>query len=247
VPGTDRVSVIVPVYRNGATVASLHDQLVPHSSEIVFVVDGSPDDALADVLALQSRSRIVTVVSLEINVGQSWALLAGIRHASGDRVVMMDADLQDSPAAVPALLDALDDAHAGADVVFAGRRGAYESASRLLTSSLFKRLLAFISGGRIPRDAGLFLAMRKQVGEYLLGCVDADPYVISMLARGPWRMRSIPVVRELRSDGMSAYTMLRRLSVARRALGGLLFPPSRGVPVRARIDAFPHSVHRRAS
>ncbi|HYH08857.1 MAG TPA: glycosyltransferase family 2 protein [Thermoanaerobaculia bacterium] len=241
-PATEGVSVVVPVYRNAATVAPLHDQLVPHASEIVFVVDGSPDDSLGAVLALQQRSGIVQVVALGKNAGQTWALLTGLRYASGDPIVMMDADLQDPPAAIPALVDALRDA----DVVFAGRRGAYESASRLLTSSVFKRMLSLASRGRIPPDAGLFLAMRREVAESLLHCADAEPYVISMLARGRWRMRSIPVARA-RTEGKSGYTFLRRVSVARRALRGLLLPPSRGAPIRTRVDAFPHVVHRRSS
>jgi glycosyltransferase involved in cell wall biosynthesis len=236
-PGTERASVVVPVYRNAATLVALHEQLVPHASEIVFVVDASPDDSLAVLLALQQRSAIVKVVSMAANAGQTWALLVGLRYATGDPIVMMDADLQDPPSAIPSLLDALREA----DVVFAGRRGAYESSSRRLTSFLFKGAFSRLSRGRVPRDAGLFLAMRRSVVEHLLDCTDEKPYLISMIARGRFRMRSIPVARE-RSIA-SGYTFLRRLSVATRGFRGLLFPPSGGTPIRTRIDHMSHRSH----
>ena len=236
-PATERVSVVVPVYRNAATLVALHEQLVPHAAEMVFVDDASPDDSLAVLLALQQRSAIVKVVALEANAGQTWALLVGLRYATGETIVMIDADLQDPPSAIPSLLDALRDA----DVVFGGRRGAYESSSRLLTSSISKRTLSWLSRGRIPRDAGLFLAMRRRVAEHLLNCADAKPYLISMIARGRFRVRSIPVARE-RSTA-SGYTFLRRLSVATRAFRGLLFPPSGGTPIRTRIDQMSHRSH----
>jgi glycosyltransferase involved in cell wall biosynthesis len=240
-PATDRLSVVVPVYRNAATVESLHDQLVEHVQpyEILFVVDGSPDDSLSAVLALQQRSRMVKVVSLVENSGQSWAILVGLRHAAGELIVTMDADLQDPPSAIPALLDAL---QPDFDVVFAGRRGTYESASRLATSKLFKRSLARMSRGRLPADAGLFMVMRRSVAEYLLGCRDIDPYIISMLGRGRWRLRSIPVARKAAGDGRSSYTFLGRLAVARRALSGMLRPSKDDAhSIRTRIETDHHS------
>jgi hypothetical protein len=242
-PATSPVSIVVPVYRNAATVTALHDFIVQalqplrRACEIVFVVDGSPDDSLDTLLALRRRSPIVTVVSLAKNAGQAWALLVGLRYAAGDPIVTMDADLQDPPSAIPALLEALD----AADVVFAGRRGRYESSSRLLTSRVFKRTLSLLSRRRIPTDAGLFLAMRQTVAEWLLGCGDASPYIISMLGRGEWRMRSVPVARDTREAGRSSYTFVRRLLVGARALRGLF--PAGGLPVRARIDRAPALQH----
>jgi glycosyltransferase involved in cell wall biosynthesis len=249
-PATDLLSIVVPVYRNAATVAPLHDfilqslQPLRRACEIVFVVDGCPDDSLEALLALRRRSPIVRVVSLAKNAGQGWALLVGLRYAAGDPIVIMDADLQDPPSAIPALVAALEP---DADVVVAGRRGSYESPSRLLTSRVFKRALAWLSRRRIPADAGLFLIMRRKVAESLLDRRDAEPYIISMLGRGEWRLRSVPVGREARGEGRSGYTFLRRLSIAGRALRGLLFPaPAGSRPIRTRIDTAPalsHTLH----
>ncbi|HYI09085.1 MAG TPA: glycosyltransferase family 2 protein [Thermoanaerobaculia bacterium] len=246
-PATDLLSIVVPVYRNAATVAPLHDfilqslQPLRRACEIVFVVDGSPDDSLEAVLALRQRSPIVTVVSLAKNAGQAWALLVGLRYAAGDPIVTMDADLQDPPSAIPALLAALEP---DADVVFAGRRGSYESPSRLLTSRVFKRALAWLSRRRIPADAGLFLVMRRKVAEALLDRGDVEPYLISMLGRESWRLRSVPVEREPREEGRSSYTFLRRLTISGRALRGLLFPaPAGAPPIRTLIDTAPALRH----
>jgi glycosyltransferase involved in cell wall biosynthesis len=241
-PATESLSVVVPVYANEATVERLHDELLreraSHAAhlELVFVVDASPDDSLARLLALRDRSSAVRIVALERNAGQSWALLVGLRHATGTWIAMMDADLQDPPSALPSLLAAMDD---DTDVVFGGRRGTYQSKSRHFTSRLFKRILGRITRGRVPDDAGLFLVMRRPVAEYLLACGDRDPYILSMLGRGRWRMKSVPVTRGVRAHGGSAYTLRGRMAVAARGFRGLVPPAGNAPTILSRVESDP--------
>ena len=104
-----------------------------------------------------------------------------MRRARGPWTVVMDADLQDPPEAIPALLQAAGD---DVDVVFAGRRGRYESRLRLLTSRLFKRTLAVATG--LPADAGMFFVANRHSVEVLTNMKGATPFVVAMIGRsGP--------------------------------------------------------------
>ena len=154
--GACDVSVVVPVYGNAETVGPLQARLravldrAALAHETVFVDDASPDGSLAALRALAERDPAVRVLALPRNRGQHRAVLAGLRLARGRHVAIMDADLQDPPEALPALLARARD---GYDAVFAGRRGHYESRGRLLTSRVFKWLLHAATG--LPADAGM--------------------------------------------------------------------------------------------
>ena len=98
-------------------------------------------------------------------VGQHAAVLAGLARARGSWAAVLDGDLQDPPEVIPQLLAA--GREQGVSVIFAGRRGRYESRARLLTSVLYKRTLSLLVG--VPRDAGIFVVLERPVVDRLLG------------------------------------------------------------------------------
>jgi glycosyltransferase involved in cell wall biosynthesis len=213
------LSVVVPVYGNADALPELHRRLsavldrMAAACEVIYVDDASSDASPVVLRDVASRDGRVRVVTLPRNVGQQRALLSGIERASGEWVVTMDADLQDPPEAIPALLAA---GSQGAEVVFAGRRGRYESSVRLLTSRVYKRLLSWLSG--VPVDAGAFVAMRQGVRQSLLELAGPEPVLVPMLAATGARLRSIPVNRESRPGGGSGYSSWARLRIAARGL-----------------------------
>jgi glycosyltransferase involved in cell wall biosynthesis len=213
------VTVVVPVYRNRATLRRLHRRLVEalegdgKEFEALFVDDACPDGSLEVLRSLAVEDPRVSVLSLYRNVGQQRALMGGLATALGDRVVVMDADLQDPPEAVPRLLARLD---RGPAAVFAGRRGRYESSARHLTSRLFKGALHRLSG--IPADAGAFVAMDGRMVEGLLAFRESRPFLVAMIGATGLPVESIPVRRSPRLDGRSSYSAWRRLATAARAL-----------------------------
>jgi SAM-dependent methyltransferase len=150
---------------------------------------------------------------LERNVGQHAAVLEGMRRARGRWTVVMDADLQDPPEAIPLLL-----AHVslGDDVVFAGRRGAYEGPGRLASSRIFKRVLAVLVG--VPRDAGMFFVANRRAIERLLHLDGPPPFVVAMIGAARLRASSVPVARQSNSATRSSYTSSQRLRSGVRGL-----------------------------
>ena len=154
----------------------------------------------------------MSVLALPRNAGQQRAILAGLAAARGRAVVVMDADLEDPPEAIPALRAGLD----GAAAVFAGRSGAYESRGRLATSRLFKRLNAVLCG--VPSDAGAFVALRREAVDAVLRLQGPPPVLTSMIGVSGVSAVSIPVERSARAVGRSAYGAVARSRAGLRGL-----------------------------
>lgn len=210
------LSVVVPVHGNAATLPELHRRIRAAAGslrlQLVLVDDASPDRSRQAIAGLAERDPGVEPVLLERNVGQHAAVIEGLRRARGTSTVVLDADLQDPPEAIPELLGA---AGGGVDVVFAGRRGRYESRLRLLTSRLFKRTLAVATG--VPPDAGMFFVANRSAVDALLRMNGAPPFVVAMIGRAGLRTRSIPVERQP-ARGASSYTAAMRVRSAMRGL-----------------------------
>lgn len=205
------VSVVAPVYGNAATVAELCRRLaavLPAEHEILLVDDGCPQGSWAAIGAVRGARGI----RHEANRGQNAAVLTGLRAARGEEIVVLDADLQDPPEAVPRLLEELRRGEAA--VVFGGRRGRYESRARMLGSRLFKRTLRLLSGRRLPADAGLFLAMGPAMRDALTA--QDPPHLLAAMARTGLPMHSVPVVRA--PSDRSGYSGRARMALAARAL-----------------------------
>jgi glycosyltransferase involved in cell wall biosynthesis len=221
VPATDdspELTVVVPVFRNAAKIAELSARLdraiSSRSYELLFVDDASPDDARSVIRGLAEDDPRVCGIVLAENVGQNRAVLAGLAAARGLTVVVMDGDLQDPPEAVPVLLAALE--RSGADAVFAARRGRYETTVRLATSRLLKRTLWVLTRGKVPRDAGLFLIVRRAVADRVVTAAGSDPYVPVLVAHAARSVATVPIERGQSSS--SSYTSAMRRRVARRAV-----------------------------
>jgi glycosyltransferase involved in cell wall biosynthesis len=216
-----RLAVVTPVHGNATTLPALADRLAAalagRSWRLRLVIDASPDDSLAVARALAAADPRIAVSGLTVNVGQHAALTEGLlAEPDADVWVCLDADLQDPPESVPALVDRLAVGDVGA--VFAGRRGSYESPGRRLTGALHRRLAARLTG--LPPDAGAFLAMDGAVRAAVLTAMtdEAAPSVVLGVARARVPVTSVPVARDRRPGGRSAWTGRARLAQSVRSL-----------------------------
>jgi dolichol-phosphate mannosyltransferase/undecaprenyl-phosphate 4-deoxy-4-formamido-L-arabinose transferase len=214
------ISVVLPIYRNAEVLVALHGRLVrvlegeAADLELVFVDDACPagSGAVLDQLARQDAR--VRLVRHECNQGQRLAVWHGLEAARGEFMITMDADLQDPPEAIPQLLAELRASGVGA--VFAGRRGEYQGRLRMGTSRLYRKVLQAATG--IPGDAGAYVAMTRDTLDRILPVAMASPYLPALLASTGLPVRSIPVVREVRPEGKSAYSEWARLRLAYHGL-----------------------------
>ena len=215
-----RVSVVVPVYGNEATLEQLVTRLAAaltgHDWTVRLVVDASPDRSAAVATRLSADPRVVPQV-LPVNVGQHRALAAGLAAADdADAWVCLDADLQDPPEAAPLLLDRLSTGDVAA--VFAGRRGSYESAVRLLTGRLHRAVVARLTG--LPPDAGAFLALDARARDAVLRL--SGPSLVAAIGAARLPVASVPVERASREVGRSAWTARARVRQSVRTLAWTL-------------------------
>ena len=207
------VSVVVPVYNGATSIVELAARVgttlnVRGDWELIFVVDGSPDDSWSMVESIATTSPHVIGVELFRNFGQHNALLAGIRVARFTTVVTMDDDLQHVPETIPILLAALTD---NVDLVY-GRSDVEEHGVwRSLASRSAKAAMAASIGGSMARDSGAFRAFRTSLRDGFAG-VD-DPYVSIdvLLSWVTTRYTTATTQMEERASGTSGYTFRKLL------------------------------------
>ncbi|MFP5318981.1 MAG: glycosyltransferase [Acidimicrobiia bacterium] len=212
------VVLVTPVYRNAATLAELAGRVAAaldgRAWRLRFVVDACPEGSLDEArrLAAAEPGRLA-VTDLAVNGGQHAALAEGLAaEADAAAWVCLDADLQDPPEAVPALLDRL--AGGDVDAVFAGRRGRYESTARMMTGRLHRAVLARVTG--LPPDAGAFVALAPLARDAIVRL--RGPSVVAALGVARVRAVSVPVERAVRPSGRSAWTPAARLRQSARTL-----------------------------
>lgn len=228
------VAVVLPLYENARTLAELVRRCraaVP-GIEVVLVDDACPSGSGRAAVHLAADVPDVTVVRHDENRGQQEAIRTGLAATTATIRVVMDADLQDPPEAIPDLLTALG---AGAvDAVFAGRRGSYEGPLRRVGGVAHRALLAMTLG--LPVDAGGFVAMTARCADAVLA-MDGPPQLVAMIGRTGLPTCSVPVRRAARPVGDSTIGRRARLRHAVRAV------PHVRRAWAARLDQRPRSDH----
>lgn len=226
VPENARVSIVVPCYNEAevidatlARLAAVAERLEEDglAVEILCIDDGSADRTLAllrDAAAVQSRLR---VLSFSRNFGHQIAATAGIDAASGDAVVLIDADLQDPPDLIREMVMLWRE---GYDVVYGRRTDRMgESAFKLWSARVFYRLLGRLSEVAIPLDTGDFRLMSRPVVDTLKAMPERHRFLRGMVAWAGFRQTPLDYARAPRAAGTSKYPLAKML---RFALDGIL-------------------------
>ncbi len=197
------VSVVLPVYNEAAVLAELCRRLRAEliacrtTFEIIFIDDGSRDESSEILDRLARQFAEVRVVHLSRNFGHQAAIHAGLSHACGDAVVLMDSDLQDSPEAIGEFLKAW---QAGYDVVYAVRVNRRESVWKRTMFGGFHRFLSSISRTPIPADAGTFGLVDARVAHTIVALCEHDRYLPGLRSWVGYKQIGVPVQRGERYD-----------------------------------------------
>ena len=227
------LSIVIPCYNEEACLAELHRRVgnaarvaVGDSYEIVLVNDGSRDASWAAMEDLARGDRRVVAINLSRNHGHQLALTAGLDLCSGERILIIDADLQDPPELLPAMMAEMD--AQGADVVYAVRRArAGETAFKKTTAKLFYRLLSRMTDVEIPVDAGDFRLMSRRALDALLSLPEQARFIRGMVAWVGFRQVPIAYDRAERYSGMTKYPLAKMVSFALDAVTGFSTAPLR--------------------
>jgi dolichol-phosphate mannosyltransferase len=215
------------VYNEEATIEEFYTRvcaaLAGVQFELVLVDDGSSDrsPALLDELALADPR--VRVVYLSRNFGHQTALTAGLDHARGDAVVMLDADLQDPPEVIPRMLDHW---RAGCDVVYAVREEREgESRFKLATARWFYALFDKLAQVELQHNAGDFRLLDRQPLNALLSMRERSRFLRGMTVWVGYRQAAVPYRRDPRYAGETKYTLPKMLRFSLDAISSFSHRP----------------------
>lgn len=212
-----RISVVVPVFNEQRNIAPLLTALgealadIPGGFEIVAVNDGSRDGSLAALIEGAKAHQQLRIVDFRRNFGQTAALMAGIDHAVGEIVVLIDADLQNDPRDIPMLVEKLGE---GFDVVSGWRRDRKDARlSRNFPSQVANRMISWISGVRLHDYGCTLKAYRADVlkGVRLYGEMHRFIPIYAHWMGG--KVTELPVRHHARQFGRSNYGLERILKV----------------------------------
>jgi len=226
------LSVVVPCFNEEDVLAELErrvtavcDRVAPGAYEIVFVDDGSTDRTAALVAEMSARNPAVVVVELARNYGHQIALSAGLSFARGQRVFVIDADLQDPPELLPDMMAKMD---AGANVVY-GRRAERcgETAFKVQSAHFFYRLLDRLTEIKVPVDTGDFRLMDRKTLDVLLSMPEQYRFIRGMVAWIGMRQEEIPYERAARFAGETKYPFRKMVVFAVDAITGFSLAPLR--------------------
>jgi glycosyltransferase involved in cell wall biosynthesis len=203
-------SVVVPVYNEGEGVLEFHKRLarvmraLGEPWEVVYVNDGSRDDSLRVLEALRTDDPACAIVNLSRNFGKEIAMTAGLDHARGAAVLVIDADLQDPPEVIPDLVARWRE---GWDMVYAQRRVREgETWLKRHTAEAFYRMMHGLGRVRMPRNTGDFRLMSRRVVDALLRLREHHRFMKGLFAWVGYPSIAVPYDRAPRFAGVSSWS-----------------------------------------
>ena len=199
--------------------------VVGEAFEVILVDDGSTDGTWEVIASLAEETPQVLGVRLMRNHGHQLAATAGLAASRGERVLLIDADLQDPPELLLMMMPIMD---RGADVVYGQRvRRQGESWFKLASASLFYRLLSRLASVTIPRDVGDFRLMSRRVVDILLSMPERDRFIRGMVSWIGGRQVALPYERDARFAGTTKYPLRKMINFAIDAITSFSTVPLR--------------------
>ena len=218
------LSVIIPIYNEEMNLVPMNNRIIAALSplgipyEIVYVNDGSKDNSLPIIMGLSEENASVKFIDFSRNFGHQIAISAGLEHAVGERIVIMDGDGQDPPELIP---DLLKKSLEGFEVVYAKRKKRKgESFLKKLTAKLFYRFLANITQIEIPLDTGDFRLIHRKVQKVLLNMPEQHKYLRGQIAWIGFNSTFVEYDREERMGGNTKFTYGKMMRFATDGISG---------------------------
>jgi polyisoprenyl-phosphate glycosyltransferase len=232
-PAAARISVVLPCYNEEDVLDKAYQRLTAvltslgSDYELVFVNDGSSDGTATILDGLAVKDPHVRVLHFSRNFGQQFAVTAGFDHASGDCVLLMDADLQDPPELIPDMYRLWQQGH---DIVY-GQRTSREGESNLkkVTSQWFYRTLNALSDVNMPLDTGDFRLVDRRAVDAFNSMREPDRYVRGMVSWVGFDQRALAYKRDARAAGQTKWNYAKLSLLAADGIMSFSLAPLRFV------------------
>ena len=227
--GRYTLSVVVPAYNEQEVLPEFHRRLcavfadLPADCEVVYVNDGSRDRTLEVMRSMRAQDERVSIVDMSRNYGKETALTAGLDHAIGDAVVVIDADLQDPPELIPELIAQW---QAGFDVVFAKRTARDgESMLKKATASAFYSVIRRVSRVEIPADTGDFRLLSRRAVDALKQLREHHRFMKGLFAWIGFPQKAVPYRRDPRFAGETKWNYWKLWNFALEGITSFTIAP----------------------
>lgn len=212
------ISYVLPVYNEVEGIRRFHAELLAATStrpefqyEFIYVNDGSSDGSLRVLRDIARKDYRVRIVDFARNFGHQIAITAGLDHAGGDAVIIMDTDLQDPPVVSLRLIDSW---LSGAEIVYARRRTRQDSTVKRLTAHAYYRILRSCANVEIPVDTGDFRLLNKRAAQELRAFRERSRFIRGMVASMGFEQQEVLFDRDERATGETKYPLRKMLRLA---------------------------------
>lgn len=211
------LSLVIPCYNEAEVLPLLRERLTRSLEklggawEVILVDDGSRDATFAQLAAMHQQDARFKSIAFSRNFGHQAAISAGLAHATGEAVAIMDADLQDPPEILAACLEKLGE---GFDVVYAVRRKRKENFLKRSAYALFYRLLKLVAEVEIPLDSGDFCVMSRRFADVLRQMPERNIFMRGLRAWTGFRQTGLEYERSARAAGETKYPFTKLLKLA---------------------------------
>ncbi len=213
-----RLSFVIPCYNEQEVLGELHRRVkaaggsLDATYEIILVNDGSSDGTLDVMVSLAATDPTLVVVDLSRNHGHQLALSAGLQVSRGERVLVLDADLQDPPELVGEMMALMD---GGSDVVYAQRRTRRGDAPmKRLACAAFYRVLTWLADRPIPLDTGDFRLLSRRVVDEIVRMPECHRFIRGMVSWVGYKQVPFAYDRKGRFAGETKYPLIRLVTLA---------------------------------
>ena len=225
-----KVSIIIPIFNEELIVEELISRLqkatngLSYHFEFYLVDDGSRDKTLEKLLYLQNREHRLKIIKLTRNWGHQNAFNAGLSHAGGDALILMDGDLEDPPEMIPDLLKKWEE---GFEVVYTVKKSRQLNWWNRSLFSFFYKLLSLFSEVDVQEHSGMFSLIDKKVSDHLIKCNEKNKFYVGLRAFMGYRQVGLPYNREPRFAGLPKQNFRRLVNYAIDAFFSFSFLPIR--------------------
>jgi dolichol-phosphate mannosyltransferase len=222
-------SIIVPLYNEELVINEVYHRLkttmgsTGRPYELIFVNDGSRDRTMELARNICNLDSSVKLLSFSRNFGHQAAITAGMEHAGGRAIVVIDADLQDPPEVIPLLIEKW---QAGYDVVYGQRiKRNGESFFKTMSAAIFYRILRSLTDLAMPVDAGDFRLIDRKVRNALIAIPERNRYVRGLVSWVGFKQAGVEYVREERFAGETKYPLRKMIRLAGDAITSFSYKP----------------------
>ena len=214
-----KISVVIPVYNEEQVInecikriTQVLEKLDEYENEIIIIDDGSRDNTLSLLEEMAENNSEIKILSFSRNFGHQAAVTAGLKHVTGDAILIIDADLQDPPELLPQMMELWE---AGNDVIYGKRKARKgESHFKLMTAKMFYNTLNLLSDVEIPKDTGDFRLVDRTVVDIINELPEHNKFLRGLFSWTGYKQIPFEYERQERVAGKTKYPLRKMLKLA---------------------------------